>query len=342
VLATDDAVAAPFTPLDDEAVAELLSHAYGLTATAVVRLESERDDTIKVVAGAGEYTLKVANPHEDPAVLAMQSAAVQYAAAADPDLPLPTPVARLDGRILGAVDTHEGPRVARLLAYLPGTCLDYEASTAAQRYACGQSMARLSLALRGFEHPAGTRRLSWDLLQLGSLRPLLAHVPDPGTRRDVSAVLASFETRVLPTLADRPHQVLHNDFNPGNVLVDPGSPGYVTGILDFGETVRTAVVADVAVAMAYAAYDPDQPWQAPQDLLAGYLSRRPLCAAELELVPDLMRGRLAQRLLLNSWMAGTTTSGAARAARHLHPTADALARLLRSEPAGPILEGARP
>jgi Ser/Thr protein kinase RdoA (MazF antagonist) len=332
VLATDDAVAAPFTSLTDHEVAALLVRHFGVTVTGVRRFESERDDTVQVDAGEARYVLKVANPHEDPAVIDMQTRAAVHAAATDPALPLALMVPTLDGSVTVTTDTDVGPRIARLMTYLAGRSLDYATTTPGQRHSCGQAVARLSLSLQDFTHAASTRRLSWDLQRLGSLRPLLPYVQDAATRTDVLAVLDTFESEVRPALTGLPFQVLHNDFNPGNVLVDAASSRYVTGILDFGETVSTAVVTDVAVAMAYAAYDPDQPWAAPADLLAGFQSVRALTHDELALLPDLVRGRLAQRLLLNSWQSTTVPANAARSARALPATAAALARLLRCAP----------
>ena len=339
VVATDDAVAAPFTSLTDDAVTALVAQHFGVTVTGQRRFESERDDTVQVDAGDARYVLKVANPHEDPAVIDMQTRAAIHAATMDPALPLARMVPALDGSVTVATDTDEGPRIARLMTYLAGQGLDYSTTTRGQRYTCGQTVARLSLSLQDFTHAASNRRLSWDLQRLGSLRPLLPYVQDTATRMDVLAVLDTVESEVAPDLPGLPFQVLHNDFNPGNVLVDAASSRYVTGILDFGETVSTAVVTDVAVAMAYAAYDPDQPWSAPADLLAGFQSVRVLTDDELQLVPDLVRGRLAQRLLLNSWLSTTVPSNAARSARDLPATAAALARLLRCAPPGRTRRG---
>jgi Ser/Thr protein kinase RdoA (MazF antagonist) len=332
VLETDDAVAAPFTSLTDAEVAALLDRHFGVTVTGTRRFESERDDTVQVDTTDGPYVLKVANPHEDPAVIDMQTLAAIHAAAADPALPLARLVPALDGSATVTTDTDEGPRVARLMTYLVGHGLAYATTTPRQRHSCGQAVARLSLSLQDFTHAAATRRLSWDLQRLGSLRPLLPYVQDGATRTDVLAVLDTFESEIAPVLTGLPFQVLHNDFNPGNVLVDAAAGRYVTGILDFGETVSTAVVTDVAVAMAYAAYDADQPWSAPVDLLAGFQSVRALSDDELELLPDLVRGRLAQRLLLNSWLSTTVPANAARSARDLPATAAALARVLRCAP----------
>ena len=108
-----------------------------------------------------------------------------------------------------------------------------------------------------------------------------------------------------PALAAVPHQVVHNDVNVDNVVVD--DHGDVAGILDFGDMVRTAVVADLAVAMSYAVGadgslrdEALDPWTAPYDLARGYLTARGLGDDELALLPHLVRTRLAQYVALFS------------------------------------------
>lgn len=298
-----DALAAPFTHLDAAEAADLLAELYGETPVALQRLVTERDDTF-LVQGRDRAVLKVAHPADDPAVVDLQTAAMAYAGARDPLLPLARVVETIDGRTQPVVPSPDGPRIVRLLTYLPGEIVDYPTTDAAQRRAMGAVLARLALALQGFSHPAAGRELSWDLQHLGTLRDLLRWCP-ADAQPDVQRALDRFVTSVAPLLPTVRHQVVHNDLNPENVLADPTSPGFVTGVLDFGDMAHTALAADVAVAMAYAVpmvEDPD-PWAAPFDLLAGYCDVLPLTAEELALVPDLVRGRQAQRLLLNSLLA---------------------------------------
>ncbi len=92
--------------------------------------------------------------------------------------------------------------------------------------------------------------------------------------------------------------MIHNDFHPGNVLVDPASSAYVVGVLDFGDVLYSARVIDVAVAMGYLVTAAAPAWPAVQPFLDGYLSLVRLTDVELELLPGLVSGRLVQRILI--------------------------------------------
>jgi hydroxylysine kinase len=326
----DDSLAAPFTRLDAARAAEIVAAAWGIEASSLRRLDTERDDTFVVATSSSTYVLKVAHPLDDVAILDLQCAALAHVADHDPGLPVPHVHRDRDGALLHLVDGPE-PRCARLLSHLPGQVLDYDRTSAADRRAVGAALARLSLALADFDHPGAVRSLPWDLQQVGSLRALLPHVTDPGARADAAAVLDRYDASVGAALVATRQQVVHNDLNPDNVLLLPGADDPVTGVLDFGDMVRTAVVADLAVAMAYAvdaAGSGDDPWTGPYDVAAGYLAVRPLDHDETRLLPDLVRTRLAQRQLVNSWLVTADPANAEYTGRSLARSAPALHRVV--------------
>jgi Ser/Thr protein kinase RdoA (MazF antagonist) len=334
----DDTLDASFVPLDVERARQIATRRYGLEVLDARRFDTERDDTFRLSTTAGTFVLKVANPADDHELIDMQCRALAHVERVDPDVPVPRLVADVDGGTQSTVTGAEGePRAARLLTFLPGRVLDYTRTTVSQRESLGHVVGRLSLALAGFEHPSADRVLAWDLQRVGGLRPHLEHVADPRTRDDVGAELDRFDALTGPALARVRHQVVHNDVNADNVVVDEA--GEVRGLLDFGDLVRTAVVADLAVAMSYAvgadgSLDSDDldPWRAPYDLALGYLTARGLDDDELALLPHLVRARLAQRLLVNSWLAASNPANAHYTARSVATATRALRRLASVEP----------
>jgi hydroxylysine kinase len=334
----DEELAAPFARLDDHAMARLARDGWGISPLAVHRLSTERDDSAVIEHAAGRHVLKVAHPLDDPGVLDLQCAALAHAARRDPGLPLPRLVPDADGGVLRVVaGAADEPRLARLLTYLPGAPLDYTATTPAQRRGVGRVVGRLSLALADFEHGASARVLPWDLQQVGSLRPLLLHVADPGPRAAIEAQLDAYDDRVGAALAATRQQVVHNDMNADNVLVDRHSDHVVTGVLDFGDVVRSSVAADLAVAMTYAVGADGSlerrhldPWAPAYDVALGFLEARELDDDERSLLPALVRTRLAQRLLVNSWLAACDPANAHYTARSIAVAGRALLRLAAS------------
>jgi 4-aminobutyrate aminotransferase-like enzyme/Ser/Thr protein kinase RdoA (MazF antagonist) len=227
----------------------------------------------------GDHVLKVHAAGSDPELLDLQDAAMAHVAARPLAVATPRPVPTLDGAPRLAVDGG----FARVLTWIPGTpwgrLQDHGAAALAS---LGRAVAELDAALADFDHPRLDRPLRWNLLQAGELT---------GAAAGADAVLERFVAHVLPVLRELPQQAIHNDANEHNVLV--GDDGLVCGLIDFGDLCRAPRVCGLAVACAYAMLELAVPERAVLPLVAGYHEVAPLAPAELALLPDLIRTRLA-------------------------------------------------
>ena len=276
-----DELAEPFAPITPETARAALAEHWGIDAVELTRLDTERDDTFR----AGDVILKVAHPNDPPELIAMQSAAMMHVREADPGIPVqgvvPTaggdPSAQLDGRI------------ARVLTWIDGEPVDEQDLPLDFFTDAGRMLGRVTVALSGFRHPGADRALAWDLPRLPELRE---YASDP-LHLDL---IDRFAAEVSPVLDRLPHQVIHNDGHPGNLLV---SGGRLAGILDFGDAVHTARVCDLAVALAYLVEDGPRPWPEFDAFRAGYLSTQPLSDEELAVLPMLIAARTIMRTVIN-------------------------------------------
>ncbi len=313
VIARTDAVAvegaadllshdAPAIPLD--IAADIARDLYGITGN-VSRLTAEKDANFRITLVSGEQALlKITNAAEDPAVTEMQTAALMHLGVVDPSLPVPHVCQSLSGRASEVVTSPTGQRhVVRLLTYLEGTVLSTAVGGDALHGDIGRLLGRLTLALRGFFHPAAGHFLQWDIKQAHRLRPMLEAVEDTALRARLTDLLDLFEADIQPRLTHLRAQVGHNDFNPHNLLVDGPEATRLTGIIDFGDMVQTPMVCDLAVACSYQIADTEQPMDDVARLIAGYTSVLPLEPEEIALLPDLMRLRHATSLTIGAWRA---------------------------------------
>lgn len=284
-------------PLSESDALRVVTESYGLDAISAQRLETERDDSFAIETLDARFVLKVAHPADDPAGLDFQTRALAYAQNKDAALPLQRIVAAEDGT-LTPVLTAQHDRMARLFDWLPGDLLLDSTPDDAQLAALGGSLGRLTVALDGFEHPASRRPFAWDLAQFSRLEVLAERFP----HGDVREVFRRFYDVVSPRLDELPRQVIHNDFNPGNVLVDAGRADFVTGILDFGDVIHTVRVADVAVALCYQLFPFERSWSGIQPFLEAYERRVPLTGPERDLLKVLVACRFGQRVLINEWL----------------------------------------
>ena len=278
-------IAQPFEPMTEERAAEVLAELWGIETRSLERLDTERDDSFHVRSGTGEFVLKVAHPDDDELLVNLQTAALSFASDLEPRLPLQRILLSREGDIESEADG----RVARLLTWLPGAPFFGTTPTEEHLGLLGETLGRLNQALSTFDHPAAHRDFVWDAASLGLLRPLAvsANVPE---------ITAAFELFDSTSFDGLPRQVIHNDFHPGNVLVDAASPEYVTGVLDFGDTIHSLRVADLAIALSYLR----TPLHVPGDaFVEGFERLVRLSAEEKKALPVLIAARLAQRYLIN-------------------------------------------
>jgi Ser/Thr protein kinase RdoA (MazF antagonist) len=167
----------------------------------------------------------------------------------------------------------------------------------------GAYLACLGQALKGFRHPGSNHGLLWDMQQALQLRRILEHIDDEALRRGAAQVLDDFETLALPQFATLRSQVIHSDLNPENLLIVPGDHDVVAGVIDFGDMLRAPLVVDVAIGAAYLGATDGNPLASIAEFLVGYHSVVPLELAEIDLLFDLIKTRLAASVSIMSWRA---------------------------------------
>jgi hydroxylysine kinase len=283
------------------------------------RFATEKDDTFRIAPASGpRFILKVANPTEDVSEIDLQIQALDHVAARAPGLPIPRVIPNDAGeRHFNYLDRAGQPRQVRMMSYLEGQPLSEVPPDASGRTEIGKLLARLRLALADFSHPADSRVLPWDVKNLLTLEGLLAEISEAGQRKKIETALARF-TAIEGRLKQCRMQVLHNDFTRSNIVVDPTLPTFVSGLIDFGDTVRTAIAIDVSTAVLnMLPLETDGDFFADaRDMLRGYLSLTDLTPEELSLIPHLVLSRFATRALLSTAMANRVPSVAAYVLRN--------------------------
>ncbi len=278
----------------DPTLHALLADVYGESGAHLSPLDAEFDRNVRVDGPGGRSVLKVAGPETTVELVEMRAAVLLHLAEADPTLPVPRIVPTEAGAPWS--DVEFGGRSARAwrITWLEGRpLLDVRPRREALLRDLGRLLARLDGALADFDHPLLDRPHPWDPARGGWVVDAVSDVGDPARRRVLTRIAegwAELETR----LADLPTGVIHADANDHNVLVDAvADPHRVVGVFDFGDMVRTRRVCEVAVAGAYAAFGCDDPVGAVAAVAAGYHGESPLSDAELAVMGDLVRVRLA-------------------------------------------------
>ncbi len=276
---------------------------YGIDGVAGP-LDSERDQNFDLrCPDGGRYVLKISNHAEQFEVIDFQNQALLHVAGRDPSLPLPRVIPTLAGALHGRIG-HDGQmHCVRLLSWLDGKVMHATTAGPALARDMGRLLARLGVALQGFDHPGASLPLLWDMKRAASLADFMDCIEETGLRRLVEATLSTFVSRVKPVLDGLRTQVIHNDMNPGNLLIDGQHPEQISGLIDFGDLTKSPLIIDLAVAAAYQLSPGDDPLAGVLPMISGYHGIEPLQPAEMEILTDLIRTRLITSLLIGSYRA---------------------------------------
>ncbi|MEC9307736.1 MAG: phosphotransferase [Candidatus Neomarinimicrobiota bacterium] len=250
-----------------KAVAFIQQH-YGIRCTAE-DLYSERDQNFYIISENGcEYVLKVSNPAEDQSALQMQIDCTEYISDKDKDLNIPLTIKSTSGEDIITLDRDGSTYYARMVTFVSGIFLKDYAQSEDMLFNLGAFMARLSRAMKGFEHPAANRKFAWNLSQDDFIQHFSQELKDDEERDIVRFFLHQTRAYHMDHGKDLPWAVIHNDGNDHNILVN--DLGKTTGIIDFGDMGYSYRAAEPAVAMAYVAIGAGDPLHCIGQVLKGY------------------------------------------------------------------------
>ena len=286
-------------------IRQLLREQYGLEAE-LESLVSERDQNFRLRCDDDrQFILKIANAAEDPVATDFQIQALNhvesYQALQECPINVPRILRTSDGRVAVSVSAAGEQHVARVLTFVAGIPLGDSPKPPVLCRRLGVYLAQLGRALHDFDHPGSEHGLLWDMQQALALRRILEHVPDLDLRQGIARTLDDFEAHALPHFKDVRSQVIHSDFNPENVLIDPDDHSSVAGVIDFGDMVKAPLIVDVAIGASYLHVVEGNPLAKIAEFLAGYHSITPLEISEIDLLFDLVKTRLAASIAILSW-----------------------------------------
>jgi Ser/Thr protein kinase RdoA (MazF antagonist) len=309
----DDDVRPDWPPLATAEVAALLARYPSLAPAAAIGWRSPRPLSAAALVETAGGTVFVKRHHRSvrtPATLAEEHAYMAWLRKAG--LPVPAVLADASGHTAVALGdwTYE--------VHAPAAGIDrYREAVSwtplldlAHAHVAGAMLARLHDAAEGYTaRQRDTHRLvaRSELVEAADpLAALAAQLPDrPGLaqylqqrdwRAEIGGTLAPFHPRVQTRLAAQPRLWTHGDWHVSNLCWSGDGPqAAITAVLDFGLAARTFALFDLATAIernAIAWLAPDSDEAAHPDtaraLIGGYGTRRPLTAADIHLLADLL------------------------------------------------------
>jgi 4-aminobutyrate aminotransferase-like enzyme/Ser/Thr protein kinase RdoA (MazF antagonist) len=283
-------------PVPESEAVRFARELYGLEAEArALPGEYDHNFHLKTHDGPG-FVLKVMHPARERGLVDLQCAALHHLAERAPQLALPRVQPTLEGGALTSSHIAERARIVWMLTFVPGTVLARARPHSPELLqSLGRLLGEMDAALADFSHPSAERELKWDLSRAGWIREHLDEIDDPGRRGLVEGFLALHESEVVPSLARLRRGTIHGDANDHNAIAgDPHAwPREIVSVVDFGDMHRGLLVAEPAVAAAYAIMGKSEPLAAAARVVEGYHGAYPLEEAEIALLYPLIGARLA-------------------------------------------------
>ncbi|RFS19161.1 aminotransferase class III-fold pyridoxal phosphate-dependent enzyme [Chitinophaga silvatica] len=194
----------------------------------------------------------------------------------------------------------------RILTWLEGECwAKVQVKTKELYLDLGRFMGKTDEAMREFQHDALHRHYTWDISTAADSNRLLQHIHDHEKRRLAGYFLLAFDTEVVPVLQELRHACIHGDANDYNVLVQDGK---ISGLIDLGDMVYTALVNNVAIACTYAMFRAEDPLQAAAWVIQGYHEAFPLTEQEVDLIYYLIAARMCISVTQSAFQASQGSS----------------------------------
>lgn len=296
-------VSPPVVTIDD--ASKVAADLYGWQAEAIA-LTGERDKNYLLhTQEAGDVVLKFINPAEEAAETDLQIQVLLWLAQQNCAVVVPKALRSRTGDLVCDYTVGEQVYKVRAYTYLNGVSVAQAQMGAALQQSFGTQAAQLVRALEGFDHPALSRVLLWDVMHLNQLRAWAEEVlPQDEMGQFVFAYLDQFEQTILPVLQALPQQVIHGDISKSNTVASSADATSIHGVLDFGDLCKAPRVVELAVAASYALDAETGDLQAAlAGIVAAYAAVLPLSEAESALIPDLIIARLVQRIVISEWRA---------------------------------------
>lgn len=203
----------------------------------------------------------------------------------------PIPEFFSDGSYLKVVEIEGEQHICRMLSFIDEDFLAEVAHSKGLLASFGSFLAELNLQLqKSTSYVLQARECEWDLQYCHFSIEYIKDIPNAHERSIVEYFYKQFEVKVLPRIYAFRRQIIHGDYNEGNVLVKNDR---VVGAIDFGDVTYAPLVYELGIALVYGCYDKDEPLEWIASMLKAYNAIIPVEEKEVEILYYVMAARLA-------------------------------------------------
>jgi len=264
---------------------------YGIEGN-LTAFDSYDDEIYRVDSESGPYILKVYNSDHDLSELQMQMEMMKILSDRLSAYEIPAAILSKEGESIVKIDDRCMTLHPFLTGVLMGKANPILPST---RYSLGVMLGTFQNALDGVRLRGDEYQLTWDNAQVDWIDD---RMKDIGSKKDLIKPYYDRYLEAKVEIQQLRKSIIHNDANENNLFVrlNDHMEYVISGAIDFGDSIYTHTINDVAIACSYAMQGVPDPLDAAADIIKGYHEVWPLQEIEIKHLFTLIGVRLINSL----------------------------------------------
>lgn len=202
----------------------------------------------------------------------------------------PKPLVNCEKNLLTPFREEDSVKTARLLTYLEGDFLGETEYSTELFKSLGKFLAEMDLQLSDFRnYVVEARTLKWDLQHFSLNEEYVKFIHESGDQKIAAYFFQQYKVYVSPVLLSLRKQIIHGDANEWNTLSQNNK---ISGLIDFGDICYSQLINELAIALAYALMEKENPIELALPIISEYHKTLALEEKEIDIIYWLIAARL--------------------------------------------------
>ena len=247
---------------------KLLNSEFGFQETEIKKLDGYNNLNYLVETSTNKYVFKTyLYCDELLAIVEAENETLLFLQNRNQDK-FPKPIPFLDGSFVKVLEIDGELSICRMLLFLKGNLLREVKHTKSVFQSFGIFIAQMDIKLLLFNNTTIKERQSkWNTENFSLNKKYIHDIPNVKDQNIIHYFFQQYEKQVVPLIPKLRKSIIHNDANQWNVLIKKKE---ISGIIDFGDLAYSQLINELAIAIAFACQNTENPLEWSLIILKSY------------------------------------------------------------------------